>query len=72
MRSSSTAIIAAIRGRGRALGIPLEAVEVYLSCEVIDLLTASFVFTQVLPRYDLGKRHRPRLPRSAFSCLARS
>jgi membrane dipeptidase len=48
------------------LGIPLEAVEVYLSCEVIDLLTASFVWTQVLPRYDLGARHRPRLPRSAF------
>jgi membrane dipeptidase len=50
----------------RELGIPLEAVELYLSCEVIDLLTASFVWTQVLPRYDLGKRHRPRLPRSAF------
>lgn len=45
----------------RELGIPLEAVEVYLSRELIDLLTASFAWTQVLPRYDLGVRHRPRL-----------
>jgi membrane dipeptidase len=53
-------------GWARDLSIPVEAVELYLSCEVIDLLTPSFVWTQVLPRYDLGKRHRPWLPRSAF------
>jgi membrane dipeptidase len=50
----------------RELGIPREAVDLYLSCEVVDLLTPSFVWTQVLPRYDMTKRHRPRLPRSAF------
>jgi membrane dipeptidase len=50
----------------RELGISREAVELYLSCDIIDLLTPSFVWTQVLPRYDLTRRHRPRLPRSAF------
>ncbi len=53
-------------GWGRALGVPREAVETYLACEVIDLHVVSFVWTRALPRYDIAERHRPRLPRSAF------
>jgi membrane dipeptidase len=48
----------------RDLGISQEAVEVYLACEVVDLHVVSFVWP--LPRYDLARRHRPRLPHSAF------
>jgi hypothetical protein len=50
----------------RELGIPREAVELYLSCEVVDLHAVSFVWSRVLAGYRLAKRHRPRLPKSAF------
>lgn len=48
------------------LGIPRDAVDVYLACEPIDLHTDSFLWTRLLPGYDLAKRHRPFLWRSAF------
>src|SRR6266480_6736565 len=50
----------------RALGMPREAVDLYLSCDVIDLQAVSFVWQRVLPGYDLAARHRAWLPRSAF------
>ena len=50
----------------RELGISSEAVQLYLACEVIDLHADSFVWTRVIPGYDVAHRHRPRLPRSAF------
>ncbi|MCB0219437.1 MAG: membrane dipeptidase [Chrysiogenetes bacterium] len=48
------------------LGISREAVDLYLSSEVIDLHTCSFIWSRVFPGYDLSKRHRPFLPGSAF------
>lgn len=42
----------------QALGVSQEAVDLYLSSDVIDLHTCSFIWTRVFG-YDLGKRHRP-------------
>lgn len=50
----------------RSLGIAREAVELYLAGDVIDLHTDSFMWTRLLPGYDLRRRHRPWLPSSAF------
>ena len=48
------------------LGISREAVDLYLASEVIDLHTDSFLWTRLLPGYDLARRHRPWLPWSAL------
>lgn len=50
----------------RELGIPRAAVELYLDSEAIDLHVCSFLWTRLLPGWDLARRHRPFLPRSAF------
>lgn len=50
----------------RRLRVPLEAVQLYRACEVIDLHVDSFLWTRLLPGYDLSKRHRPWLLASAF------
>ena len=44
----------------RELGIPTAAVELYRSCDVIDLHVDSFIWQRTLG-YDLTKRHRPPL-----------
>ncbi len=49
-----------------ALGVPREAVDLYLACEPIDLHTDSFLWTRLVPGYDVSKRHRPFLWRSAM------
>jgi membrane dipeptidase len=48
----------------RRLGIPREAVELYLRCEVVDPHTCSFIWARY--RYDLSKRHRPHLRGTPF------
>lgn len=48
------------------LGVPRDAVDLYLASEVIDLHTPSFIWPRVIPGYDLARRHRPWLPNSAF------
>lgn len=47
----------------RRLGISSEAVRLYLSAEVIDLHTTSFIWTRVFG-YNLSKRHRSFIPGS--------
>jgi membrane dipeptidase len=48
----------------QSLGIPQEAVDLYLECDVVDPHTCSFMWTRLLPGYDVRKRHRPVLPGS--------
>ena len=48
------------------LAVPRAAVDLYLDCEVIDLHVDSFIWPRVFKSYDIGKRHRPWLPASAF------
>ncbi len=48
----------------KLLGISKEAVDLYLSSEVIDLHTCSFMWERIFPGYDMRKRHRAFLPGS--------
>jgi membrane dipeptidase len=48
----------------RRLGISREAVDVYLSSDVIDLHTDSFIWSRL--GYDLSRRHRSRLRGTPF------
>ncbi len=48
-----------------ALGIPREAVDLYLASDVIDLHTTSFIWTRVFG-YDLASLHRSRIPGTPF------
>lgn len=49
----------------RSLGIPRDAVDLYLSSDVIDLHIDSFIWTRVFG-YDLRKRHGPGLHGARF------
>src|SRR2546422_9568701 len=49
----------------RALGISREAVELYLSSDVIDLHIDSFIWTRIAG-YDLTRRHGQGLLRASF------
>ncbi len=47
------------------LGISREAIDLYLSAEVIDLHTCTFIWTRIFG-YDMAKYHRSRIPGSPF------
>ena len=49
----------------RTVGVPLEAIELYLASEVVDLHVDSFIWTRVFG-YDLTRRHGHGLLRASF------
>lgn len=65
MRSQSILLRQEPDAWARSLGIPKEAVEIYLASDVIDLHLDSFIWTRILG-YDLTKRHGLGPLRGAF------
>ncbi|MEO0813710.1 MAG: hypothetical protein AAFY60_12660, partial [Myxococcota bacterium] len=55
------------QGWADALGVSRAAVDLYLDSDVIDLHTDSFLWTRVVPGYDVRKRGRPRIPLTPFA-----
>lgn len=49
------------------LGVSREAVELYLDSDVIDLHTDTFLWTRVVPGYDVRRRGKPWLPFTPFA-----
>ncbi|MEM6731987.1 MAG: membrane dipeptidase [Myxococcota bacterium] len=45
-----------------ALGVSRAAVDLYLASDVVDLHTDTFLWTRVVPGYDVRRRGRPLLP----------
>ncbi|MEM6533622.1 MAG: membrane dipeptidase [Myxococcota bacterium] len=50
-----------------AIGVSREAVDLYLDSNVIDLHNDTFLWTRVVPGYNVRRRGRPRLPWTPFA-----